>query len=166
MNRIHVSVPSKLWTNQVETNRLKTYFMIIAFKIGIPDSLIRKLIWPSHVPLPSLENPSLENPTVDEPDACEAVSSLVKLPLPLLGRFPEYMYDPRHMLCLSCLEDVLRCKFWSWWEVRRRLPPVNAPNQPDCWRGLDCNAQELTDHAAMYNVSGLFVKSRLPVLSY
>ena len=161
MDRIYVYIPSKLWTNQVETNRLSTQFTIFAYKVKIPDDLIRELIWPSHVPLPSLENP-----TVDEPDACEAISSLVKVPLPLLGRFPDYIYDPRHMLCLSCLEDVLRSKFWSWWEVQRRLPPVSAPDQPDCWRGLDCNAQDLTDHAAIYNVSELFDKYRLPALSY
>ena len=169
MDRISIYLPAGLWTNQVETNRLSTRFTTFAFKrqvniprqFNIPDYLLRELLWPSHIPLPSLENP-----TGDEPDAAEAISSLAKVPLPLPDCFPNYTHDPRHMLCLSCLKDVLRSKFWSWWEVQRRLPPVSAPDQPHCRCGLDCNQQILRDHAAMYNVSGSFDKPRLPALSY
>ena len=160
MGRMSIYLPAGLWTNQVETDHLGTRFTTFAFKRQV-NILLRELLWPSHIPLPSLENP-----TGDEPDAGEAISSLAKVPLPLPDCFPNYTHDPRHMLCQSCLKDVLRSKFWSWWEVQRRLPPVSAPDQPNCQRGLDCNQQILRDHAAMYNVSGSFDKPRLPALSY
>ena len=145
--------PGRLWTNQVETNRLGTYFKLSAFErsFNVPDDLLRELMWPSHIPLPSLENP-----TDDEPDAGEAIFSFVN----------NYTYDPRHMLCLSCHKGVLESKLWPWWEVQRRLPPVSAPDQPDCWRGFDCDVQGDTDHASMYNVSGLFDELHSPALSY
>ena len=158
---VHIFLPAKLWTNHVETSRLATRFTTPVSKqqVNIPDYLLRELLWPSHIPLPLLENP-----TGDEPDAGGAISSLVKVPLPLSDRFPSYTHGPRHMLCLTCLSDVSRSKFWSWWEVQRRLPPVSAPDQLDCGRGLDCDEQTLTEHAAMYNVSGFFDKLRSPAL--
>ena len=163
MGQIRISLPAKLWINQVETNRLGTHSITSAFEeyFDIPNELLHELMWPSHIPLPSLENP-----TDDEPDAGEAISPLVKVPLPLPDHFPNYTYDPRHMLCLSCHKDVLGSKFWSWWEVQRRLPPVSAPDQPNCWRDIDCDLQGDTDHAAMYNVNGLFGELRSPALSY
>ena len=162
MKQIRICLLGKLWTNQVETNRLSAHIKTSAFsgRFNIPDDLLRELMWPSHIPLPSLENS-----TDDEPDAGEAISSLVKVPFPLRDHFPNYTYDPRHMLCLSCHESVLERKFWSWWEVQRRLPPVDAPDQPGCWRGIDCESQGDTDHASMYNVSGLLDELRSPALS-
>ena len=153
MDQIRICLPGSLWTNQVETNRLGTRFATSAFEryFNVPDDLLRELMWPPHIPLPSLENP-----TDDESDAGEAMSSLVNAPWLLPDRFPNYTYDPRHMLCLSCHRDVLGSKFWSWWEIQRRLPPVSAPNQPNCWRGMCCDGQGDTDHATMYNVSDLF----------
>ena len=170
MGRISIYFPAGLWTNEVETNRLGTRFttftvikipqLAILPHLDIPDYLLRELLWPSHIPLPSLENP-----TGDEPDAGEAMSSLVKVPFPLPDFFPHYTHDPRHMLCQSCLSHVSMSKFWSWWEIQRRLPPMSAPDQPDCERGFDCNEQDLIDHAEMYNVSGFFDKLRLLALS-
>ena len=114
-------------------------------EIKIPEDVLRTLLWPPHVPLPSLGDT-----TGDESNADDTGSTLVRAPLP--DRF-DYVYDPRHMLCLSCLEEVFMHKFWSWWGVYRRLPPVSAPDQPDCWYGLDCTTQIQPDHAAKYNMS-------------
>jgi hypothetical protein len=110
MDRICICLPAKLWTNRVKINRISTRFTTFVSKrqVNIPDDLLRDLIWPFHIPLPSLETERV------------TISSLVK---PLPDCFPDYPYDPRHMRCLSRFEDVLRSKLWSWWEVQRRLPP-------------------------------------------
>lgn len=150
-------LPEVLWSNQVETDRLGTLFTMFLREVKIPDDLRRELLWPSHIPLPSLEDP-----TGDEPNVDDEVSSLLT---PLGDPFPSYLYDPRHMLCAQCLGDVLRSKFWSWWEVHRKLPPVSAPDQPNCSGGYDCVKQLFADHAAQYNVSSLYGELPFPVLS-
>jgi len=152
----------KVWTNQVEIKRLGTRFKTctVSQEIKIPDDLLCELLWPSHIPYPSLEDR-----TDDEFDVDETLASFAGGSLPLPDRFAGFMYDPRHMLCESCIEDVLWSRFWSWWEVHRKLPPVSAPDQPDCCYGLDCKTQMHADHAANYNVSRLFDELRLPALS-
>jgi len=141
-------LPGYLSSNHIEIDRLKTCFLVAFRTIYIPDDLRCELLWPSHTSLPSLEDT-----TDGEPSANETVPSLVT-PLPV--HFPNYIHDPRHMLCLSCLSDVLRSKFWFWWEVHRKLPPVNAPDRPDCWYGIHCRTQSRADHATTFNVSSLF----------
>ena len=143
--RAGVYLSGHLSWNQIETDRLKTRFFIAYLTINIPDDLRCELLWPSHNSFPSLEDTR-----DDEPNANETLTSFVP---PLSGHYSDYIYDPSHMLCLSCLGDVLKSKFWSWWEVHRKLPPVNAPDQPDCWYGLHCRTQRRLDHAAKYNVS-------------
>lgn len=149
-----IYLPEYLSSNQVETERIRAHLSVDDRKIYIPADLVCKLLWPSHVP-----HPSLADTTSDECDAKEIVS-LLRVPLPV--RFPGYTYDPRHMLCVTCLRGILRSKFWSWWEVHRKLPPVNAPDQPDCSYGLDCKRQRNAYHATLYNVSSSFDELYLP----
>ena len=149
-----VNLPGGLSSNEVEIDRLRSRFPVVYQTVAVPDYLYRELLWPSHISLPPLEGT-----TDGESNASETVSSIVT-PLPRLVRqFFDYVHDPWRMLCFSCLAGVLWCKFWSWWEVHRKLPPVNAPDQPDCWYGLDCQRQGHASHAGKYNVSSLLMSS-------
>ena len=144
-----VYIPGCLSSNEIETDRLKSRFPVAYRTVTIPDDLYRELLWPSHISLLPLEDTA-----DDESSANETVSSIVT---PLPPQISGYVHDPWHMLCLSCVGVMLRSKFWSWWEVHRKLPPVNAPDQPDCWYGLDCRTQRDASHAGKYNVSGLLM---------
>ena len=149
-----VNIPGYLSSNEIETHRLKSRFLVVYQTLTIPDDLYRELLWPSHISLPPLED------TKDgESNASETVSPIGTALPRQFGQFVDYVHDPWRMLCGSCLGGVLRSKFWSWWEVHRKLPPVNAPDQPDCWYGLDCRTQRQASHAGKYNVSGLLMSS-------
>ena len=38
----------------------------------------------------------------------------------------EYAYDPRHMLCRSCVVEVLGQRFYGWWLAERKSPRVSS----------------------------------------
>ena len=141
-----VPLPGYLSLNQIETDYIKTRFVIAFRAIFLPHDFHCEL---------------LEDTIDGGPNANDMPPSLVT---PLSNHYPEYIYDPWHMLCMSCLGGVADGKFWSWWEVHRNLPPVNAPDQRDCWYGLDCKRQRRVEHAAKYNVSSLFDELCLPTV--
>jgi hypothetical protein len=42
------------------------------------------------------------------------------------GEEPPYSYDPRHMLCSSCVTKILSQRFYSWWLAERKSPRVSS----------------------------------------
>jgi hypothetical protein len=142
------TLPGNLSSNLIERERLgKCFTLSDHAMIKIPGGLIRDLLWPPHIAL--LE---LEEATHDASEAICAPHNGTTRGLQLLDGFHNYTYDPRHMLCYQCLIQILRVKFWSWWEVHYLLPLVNAADLPNCGYGLECQEQSLPDHATQLNV--------------
>ena len=38
----------------------------------------------------------------------------------------EYSYDPRHMLCRTCVIEILGQRFYGWWLAERKSPRVSS----------------------------------------
>jgi len=105
--------------------------------------IVRELLDPcatSYSPLDvDMASPDVDNQTTTS-----------KVPLEVLPpSYPvqDYVYNPRHMLCLMCLTDELGMRFWGWWLRERQLPPVSTQVQENCCLGFPCTQQRRADHA-------------------
>jgi len=151
-------LPICLRKNQVEIDRLGTHSRVIPPRIKIPDNLRCELLWPSHIPHLSLEGPRGDGPGDDE-----TVGPLVRATIML---FPAINMTLGTCCAFRVSTVCWGASFGHGWEVLCKVPPVSAPDQPDCWYGASCKTRRCADHAAQCNVSGLFDELRLPVLLY
>jgi len=52
---------------------------------------------------------------------------LKNLQLSMVRRpYRQYSYDPEHMLCHDCVEQVLSQRFYKWWLAEQKSPCVNS----------------------------------------
>lgn len=58
----------------------------------------------------------------------ESLQAFVCPDAPTLYPFGEhqYSYDPRHMLCRTCMVEILGQRFYSWWLAERKSPRVTS----------------------------------------
>ena len=112
-------------------------------------NIIRELLDPCSTASSPLDN-DMASPDVDNQTA------VPEPPLEVLSPSDptqNYVYNPRHMLCLMCFTEELSMRFWGWWLRERKLPPVSAPVQENCCLGFSCVQQRRANHARKMDVS-------------
>ena len=93
----------------------------IATRLGQPNGDLT-------IPLPAVRG--LLDPPTDAPQMTddESLQAFVCPDAPTL--YPDgerqYSYNPRHMLCHSCMIEILGQRFYQWWLAERKSPRVNS----------------------------------------
>lgn len=148
-------LPSSLLPGHLPQNIAETDRVTKRFPDGYngPQSIHGDIIRELLDPCPTSNSPldiDMASPGVDNQTATPELLLEVLSPS---DPTQNYVYNPRHMLCLMCLTEELSMRFWGWWLRERKLPPVNAPLQENCRLGFSCTQQRRADHAREVDVS-------------